>query len=109
MDDGCSWLERIEYGPFHDTELAESAPSAAPVSACHSASHFRKRPLDPAALGCHAAKTGPSSANMSTASIPFDRRSVARAWVAVCAIGPATLNEVFTATSTPILRPSALR
>jgi hypothetical protein len=39
----------------------------------------------------------------------FDRRSVSIACEDVCAIGPAMLNDVFTATSTPILRPSALR
>ena len=49
---------------------------------------------------------GPTAENMNTPSIPFARRSVSIAWTGLWAIGPATLNDVFTATSTPIRRPS---
>jgi hypothetical protein len=35
---------------FHNAELAVSAPSVAPVSACHSASRFRERPRTPVAI-----------------------------------------------------------
>ncbi len=46
---------------------------------------------------CSAAKTAPSAENISTASRPLERRSVSSACAGVCAMGPATLNEVLTA------------
>ena len=58
---------------------------------------------------CQAAVTVPSSATSTTASRPLERRSVSIACCGVCAIGPATLKEVFTDISTPMRRPSAFR
>jgi hypothetical protein len=51
-------------------------------------------------------ESGPPSENMNTPFMPFARRSVSIAWTGLWAIGPATLNDVFTATSTPIRRHS---
>lgn len=74
----------------------------------HSESHPVNRPLSRPPPG-HAAVTAPSLATSRTASRPFERRRVSIAWRGVCAIGPATLNEVLTDISTPICRPSAFR
>ena len=74
----------------------------------HSDNHPVNRPLS-RVPPCHAAETAPSSATSSTTSRPLERRSVSIACCGVCAIGPATLKEVLTETSTPMRRPSALR
>ena len=74
----------------------------------HSESHPVNRPLS-RSPPCQAAVTVPSSATSSTASRPLERRSVSIAWCGVCAIGPATLNEVLTEISTPMWRPSAFK
>jgi hypothetical protein len=77
-----------------------------PISCCHPSSHWRKRSPLVCALPWRAANTGPSAENINTASSALDRRNVSMACCGVWAIGPTTLKEVFTATSTPMQRPS---
>src|SRR5258708_12678036 len=79
-----------------------------PRVSVHSENHPVNRPLS-RAPPCHAACTAPLLATSSTASRPLERRSVSIACAGVCAIGPATLNDVLTEISTPMRRPTALR
>src|ERR1700749_2291139 len=87
---------------------AEDQPCVSAQAVFHSASHPVNLPLS-RSPPCQAACTAPSSATSSTTSKPFERRSVSIACCGVCAIGPATLNDVLTDISTPIWRAGALR
>jgi hypothetical protein len=91
-------------------DRAPDNSTAAFVSLCHSTNHpgIRAAARVPGSL-VQAAITRPSSENMNTPSMPFARRKVSSAWTGVCAIGPPTLKDVFTATSTPIRLPSAFK
>ena len=83
-----------------------------PVSTLHCWSHPRSRSppsFGGASTACHARYAPPSAPRSSTPSIALERRSASSACCGVCTIGPATLSEVFTDTSTPTRLPIALR
>ena len=111
-----SFISGADYVVFTNVVLSEiSRDKSGVASGANTTVRQTGNALGTAIIGSvpsslvQAMTTGPSSENMNTPSIPFARRKVSSAWTGLWVIGPPTLKDVFTATSTPIRLPSAFK